>query len=248
MRTGENGGLSAAVLKNTAIVLMFINHFCVGWYTYVSPNGLFSNFHWYLTRGAFVLFAFLIAEGMIYTRSREKYMLRLFILGLISELPFDGLIYFKVPAWDMQNVFFTLFLGALAIYAAEKIKSRPLAILAAAAILASARLARLDYGFMGIGLIMIFYFVRDKKPEMFIAAFLWIFTGWFLYNASICMSFAGWRTFLDSAALEAHGALAFPLIAEYNGERGRQLPKGFYYFFYPVHLSLIVMIVWLVRY
>ena len=38
---------------------------------------------------------------------------------------------------------------------------------------------------------------------------------------------------------EMYGLLAFLLIFLYNGKRGRQLPKPFYYGFYPLHLLLL---------
>ncbi|MBD5519218.1 MAG: hypothetical protein HDR07_12310 [Lachnospiraceae bacterium] len=42
-----------------------------------------------------------------------------------------------------------------------------------------------------------------------------------------------------SSLREMYGLFAFVLIACYGGERGKQLPKAFYYGFYPVHLLLL---------
>ena len=38
---------------------------------------------------------------------------------------------------------------------------------------------------------------------------------------------------------EMYGLLAFVFIFLYNGEKGRQMPKPFYYGFYPVHLLIL---------
>ncbi len=41
---------------------------------------------------------------------------------------------------------------------------------------------------------------------------------------------------------EMYGLFAFFWIGLYNGRRGRQLPKAFYYGFYPVHLLLLHLV------
>lgn len=248
MNSQQKKGISAAVMKNTAVVLMFINHFSVGWYRCVTPVDGFYNFQWYLTRMVFVIYAFLISEGMIYTRSREKYMLRLLAVGLLSEALYDKFVGGTVPYWPAQNIFFTLFLGTLAIFLIDRLKSLPfLSVTAAAAILAASWFTNVDYGFMGVGLILIFYYLRERKPLMFAAASVCIFTGWFLQNTLYILPQSDPALCLKSALLEMHGALAFPLLALYNGRRGRQLPKLFYYLFYPCHLALILLIVFVVN-
>ncbi len=46
---------------------------------------------------------------------------------------------------------------------------------------------------------------------------------------------------------EMPSVLAFPLIYSSNGQKGRQLPKLFYYMIYPAHLLIIYIIVLLIR-
>ena len=70
-------------------------------------------------RLAFPLFCFLLVEGFVHTHDVKKYVRRLFLFALISEVPFD-LAFFRTP-FDpsAQNVYWTLALGVLAMYAAS---------------------------------------------------------------------------------------------------------------------------------
>ena len=243
MKMTGRKGISAAVLKNTALILMVINHFSVAWYREIGRADWFYDFQWYLTRPAFILFAFLISEGMAHTGDREKYMLRLLGTGAVSEYFYDRVLIGTVPYPGAQNVFFTLFLGALAIYLIDRYKSRPAAgVLIAFSVSALASLTGAEYGIMGVGIILIFYYLRDRRVMKLIVCGIAIFGLWFAQSEIYGISGAGsinLQACLKSAAEEAHGVLAFPLILLYNGERGRQLPKLFYYLFYPCHLAVI---------
>ena len=65
-------------------------------------------------RLAFPIFCFLLVEGFVHTHDVKKYVRRLFLFALISEVPFD-LAFFRTPfALDHQNVYWTLALGVLA--------------------------------------------------------------------------------------------------------------------------------------
>lgn len=117
---------SAEQLKNIALVSMAIDHAAVG---LIEQSELASGAAWSLCgtamrlvgRVAFPLFAFMIAEGAAHTRDRRRYALRLLLLAVISEIPFDlvagGTWLFPAD----QNTVFTLLLGLLAVWAGDLI-------------------------------------------------------------------------------------------------------------------------------
>ena len=64
-------------------------------------------------RLAFPIYAFFLAQGFRYTKSRAKYLARLAGFALLSEIPFDYMVYGQAFAWQGQNVMFTLALALL---------------------------------------------------------------------------------------------------------------------------------------
>ena len=115
-------GINGSTLKWIAALSMLVDHFAVVFRrgSILAGSPLLTSGQYYFLRGvgrlAFPIYAFLLAEGFFHTRSVEKYLLRLLLFGLISEIPFD--LAFESAWLDMsyQNVFFTLFLGLLAVY------------------------------------------------------------------------------------------------------------------------------------
>jgi hypothetical protein len=85
-------------------------------------------------RIALPLYAYMIAQGCKRTKNINKYLLRLGLFALISEIPFDltfwhylGESFGDVDYLRNTNVFYTLFFGAfgIAIYESLKTKKRP---------------------------------------------------------------------------------------------------------------------------
>lgn len=165
------------------------------------------------------------AGGGLCTYPRcEKYVRRLFLFALISEVPFD-LAFFRTPfALDHQNVYWTLALGVLAM-AGLKHFEKPdgsaswKGLLCAAGCTLAALLACTDYDGSGVLIICALYLTRgDRKRQCIVGALLFLF--------------------------ELTAPLAFVLVWFYNGQRGACSPlqKKAFYWFYPVHLSVLAAV------
>lgn len=123
-------GLTGQSLKVIAVISMIIDH--IG-YAIINrmpgvndPGALISVIYLIfrtIGRPAFPLYCFLLVEGVIHTRNIGKYALRLFIFALVSEIPFDLAFYGKPIFNGHQNVFFTLCIGVLLLWAFKKISS-----------------------------------------------------------------------------------------------------------------------------
>lgn len=154
----------------------------------------------------------------------KKYVRRLFLFALISEVPFD-LAFFRTPfALDHQNVYWTLALGVLAM-AGLKHFEKPdgsaswKGLLCAAGCTLAALLACTDYDGSGVLIICALYLTRgDRKRQCIVGALLFLF--------------------------ELTAPLAFVLVWFYNGQRGACSPlqKKAFYWFYPVHLSVLAAV------
>lgn len=257
-RNGESDGmLTGAVLKNAAYVSMFIDHFfAVIFYNYMRLHTIDGAWDPRLEpiyragravgRIAFILFAFLIVEGFLRTRSRGRFLLRLFLFALLSEIPFDLAFSGNMFDWESQNVYWTLVLGVLVLTVWEYLSHYRSVLAAAGRILivtaacAAAFMGGTDYRFMGVLLILTFYLTRGKERGVrFMAVGVIMLLGtWGSNLIRYAGKYAADYLFRFSLR-EMYGLLAFLLIFLYNGKRGRQLPKPFYYGFYPLHLLLL---------
>lgn len=253
-QSGKRHGMTAAVLKNMAYFTMLIDHvFAILFLNYMrihTVNGAWDPQLERIYRAgravgriSFVLFAYLVVEGFVHTRSRMKYVLRLLLFALLSEIPFDLAFSGKTIDWSGQNVYWTLLLGILLLALWEHLGEYVDGvcwigrILALAAGGAAAFFVAADYRFMGILLIFTFYATRGRSGELqaLAAGCVMFFGTW----GSNCLRYAGSYSaaYLFRFSLrEMYGLLAFGLIFFYNGKKGRQFPKPFYYLFYPVHL------------
>ena len=169
-------------------------------------------------RIAFPIFCFLIVEGFFHTHDVRRYMGRLGVFALISEIPYD-LAFRGVPLeYAHQNVFFTLLIGIGMGVLLERNREWPVKAVILLLAMWLAVLIRSDYNFRGVLLIFVFYIFHESR--------------WLAVTAG------GFWNFLYQGVIQKYGVLSVLPLALYNGERGRKM-KYFFYIFYPAHLLLL---------
>ncbi|MBR3974475.1 MAG: conjugal transfer protein TraX [Clostridia bacterium] len=227
---GKITGISSSVLKILAILLMCVDHFSVAFF------GQGVTFMRLIGRIAFPLFAFMVAEGARRTKGREKYMLRLLVFALVSEVPFDYFVSSSYFDMSYQNVFFTLFFGLFSVWCYELLKSKKLTALSALPLLVScagAALLNTDYSATGVICIFIFYVSAQKD---FLIKLLFYALAIVTLSINITSSGIG---FVD---VELYALTALIPIFLYNGKKGFKMNKYFFYAFYPVHMLILKLL------
>lgn len=220
-------GLTNNQLKIIAMLSMLIDH--VGMLLFPSVRVLRI-----IGRLAFPIFAFMIAEGCAHTRSRGKYLLKIVAMALLCQIVYavaEGSVY--------QCVLVTFTLSILIIFAVDRWMEAKTAA-SCAAMVAAITLAvfmtlvapqllkdtdyGVDYGFWGVLLPVAVYYIPGKHGKLLAVT---------LILTALGMTVGG---------RQWYGLLAVPVLALYNGCRGRLKLKYGFYIFYPVHLALLYLI------
>jgi hypothetical protein len=228
--------VTAFALKIIALGAMLADHLAV-----VFP-GTFPFWFRGIGRLAWPIFAYLLAEGFRHTKSPGKFLMRLFVFALVSEIPYDIAMGSNICFFADTNIFYTLTLGGIAIFLYEKRKNQcgrqTMAFLAA--ILPTAILAEIlstEYGGMGVLFIYTMHAVTSK-PLRLTALGAFALAQFIPLAAAYSLGIEVKAEYLMTIPF----ALAvIPLIAMYNGERGIKA-KWLFYFTYPAHLALFAAI------
>lgn len=254
--TGKRG-ISGYWLKMIAVITMLIDHTAASilerilmqmpvWGSVTNQN--YEDWYTFymvlrtIGRMAFPIYCFLLVEGFYHTRSKGKYAFRLFLFALISEVPFD--LVFQQSYFDMSynNVFLTLLIGFLTIWAASVIiectgdehsageKAKWMIVLRGILLVAAltvgsllAELLHTDYGACGVLAIFTMYMLYQQRMLGFAVMVL---------ELGLLCGTIEWSAFL----------MLIPMHF-YNGTRGRQI-KYLFYAFYPAHLLILALICW----
>lgn len=235
------GGISASTLRIIALFLMLLDH---AWATIIPGN----NWMTYMGRLAFPIFAFQITEGFLHTSDRRQYARRLFVFGLISEIPFNYMVAASPIYPFHQNVMFTLLLGLRAMEGIEMLrqartwKSLVQCLLRLAGCLILSAITFVDYGAMGVMTVLLFYIFRGFS-------FAWIgqLAGMALLYV---IFFKGYTLIIPlfghtlSLPAQSFAVLSLLIIWLYNGKKGKggkYLQLGSYCF-YPLHMILLYLL------
>ena len=261
---GENrclppaGNCATGWLKIIALGFMIIDHMGV----VVFPNAGWMRV---LGRIAFPLYCWCMVVGFHYTRSVPRYLLRILVVGLISQPLYTVAMNHLGPelegvsaAWAFArryligsrvNIFLTLLLGLLGMWSIREKKAGsqfwgPVAVICLATALGA------DYGWKGVLFMMLLYAARGSRPAIaavMIAFFLYWGTG---YSVTLLIplpfslnSLPGWLYQPLSAflRLETYGLLSLPFIL-CRFRKNLKMPVWLGYAMYPAHLVLIMVL------
>ncbi len=181
----------------------------------------------FIGRVSFPLFAFLIAEGFIKTKNVNSYLKRLFIFGIISQVPFfifDRLA--GVQSFNL-NIMFSLTLGVIALLLLTSTRNVFLKAFGIIGILAIAYFGQFSYGVYGIlTIIASFIFLKRRSTGLTALSILP-----FLETVRLF--------FMKIFFLQFFAIFSLIPIYFYNGERGKKISRWWFYWFYPVHMLVL---------
>ena len=237
-RPAKPAGNTATVwLKIIALVFMFIDH--AGKMLFPSVPEMRM-----LGRIAFPIYVWCMIVGFHYTRSVPKYLLRVLVVGLISQ-PLYMLA--LNHTWSQPNVFLTLFLGLCALWGIRE-KKWFSHLWAPAAALILAIVLGADYGWKGVALFILLYAVQGSRPG--IAAVMIAFFLFWGSSFSVTKSLFGMTVNLNALPqflsqllspflrLETYALLGLPFIL-IRFRKDLKLPRWLGYALYPAHLVLL---------
>lgn len=234
--------LTSEALHTLAMALMLFDHL---WST------LFPGAEWLtcLGRLAFPILAFMTAEGYSHTRNIYRYMLRMLIAALVSELPFNLMCAGSVFYPYHQNVLWTLLLGLVLLWLIDKTRERfkGAALVAVHALLVLLGFvlgyaAMLDYFGAGVLAVLVFRFFPCRGLKNFLCQLACMYVlnisllGGYYYEINL---------FGHTFGLIQQGLAMLSLIPIwlYGGKRGSG-GRPFQYFcyaFYPAHMLLLFL-------
>ena len=223
--------LSGSTLKLIACLSMLADHLAkfylyrfpwtkVVWFTIFGKSVSFHQLLLMFGRFAFPIFVFLLVIGFEHTRNRKRYGFSLFVLALLSEIPFS-LMNGNGLMCPTHNVMFTLLLGYLAMCSLDYLKLKPaICLLAIMSLFLVSRYMQADYRTSGFIFILLMYGLRKEKIIRCVAAPVIL-------------------------PMKAMVFLSLLMTFLYNGERGfikTPFLKYCFYAFYPVHMLLIYLL------
>ena len=245
---------------------MFTDHFAAVFLSRLIDSGMAESVNSLLTRLyiymraigriAFPLFVFLLVEGVLHTRSKQKYLGRMLLFAVISEIPFD--LAFNINRYNVrrgrifefsyQNVFFTLSIGLLVVIIIEFLWKKRIFLFATvekegknapgkeafAAAAENAVKFCLSVVVAAAGVVLSMFMRTDYSGIGVLAVVVM-----YAMRKRRCAGLAAVSLVLSVYTLsELPAFLSFIPVYFYNGSRGAGA-KWLFYIFYPAHLLVL---------
>jgi hypothetical protein len=198
-------------IKILAAIFMVVDHIGVVFFPNLPVFRLIG-------RLSFPLFAWLLTQGERYTRNFNRYLLRLVLLGLISQP-----LYVLALSGTRLNILFTLSLGLITLRLGSRFSQYRYLIWGLG--LVTAQLLRVEYGAYGIA--VIYLFTAFRFGEVWWLAWM----GLHLLLIAVMVKFG---------LFQLPAIVAGLLVNSANHQKGRS--ARWFYSFYPLHLLVLYLI------
>lgn len=232
--------ITSMALHIMAMLFMLCDHL---WGTVVPGNDWLTC----IGRLSFPIFAFMIVEGYFRTKNLKKYVCRLLLFAVLSEIPFNLAM---GSSWFYpihQNVLWCFLIAIGLIHWNEKVKEKNklwkrIAVGIITVILGYflGLVTMTDFYQASVLTVLVFYFFRERKWWGYVGQLLCL---WYI-NVEMLGGFGyeitlGGETFF--LARQGFALLALIPIWLYHGKQGyhSKALQYVYYAFYPVHLLIL---------
>ena len=221
-------------MKTLALICMLIDHIGLVFFPY--------DLRWrVIGRLAMPIFAYCLARGLIYTSSIERYIKRLVIFALISQIPF-WLLEWAANGGKLitlhLNIGFTFVIAAIIVYLWQRmqldkrhnsIKKIIMGIMSIVALL-MADFLNMDYGSFGVLVVIGCYMSFRLGKNELVMGFIYTFLVMLLYSSS-----------LNMIILQEIGVIGFGICYMTKTISEKSLGKLFY-IVYPMHMLIIGLV------
>jgi hypothetical protein len=207
-------------LQWVAMFTMLIDHIGIVWFS--------DSSIWRIVgRIAFPIYSFYVAQGMILTQNRKKYVVRLAVLALISQLPFSLL-------FDTSNinVIGSFLVSVVAYFLMDHFKHTPLRFLFPVAAAVLLEQFHFDYG--AYGLLLLFLYRYVSGTVMWVGHLSMNLLYWLMYSVSLQM-----YSLIPTLAL-AYAPKTQTRFSDFL--HGYSAPRWLWRSFYPAHLFILYML------
>lgn len=219
-----------------------------------------STFFHLVSRCVAVFFGYMVVEGMIHTKNKYNYTLRLWISALImllgnTILNFIFGLFFSSTRETLylinNNIFLTLAIGATILCLADRIKqqstliAKGLIILAVTLMLLAGSLFS-EGGLVVLPFILITFLTKNKKRTRIYGYLILSLVTFFLSDFQPLLQARDFRDLLLMLGYNSSWLflLVLPILKRYDGKKVQTSKKQqhFFYLYYPLHLWLISLV------
>ncbi len=225
-----------------AMLFMLCDHL---WGTIVPGNDWLTC----IGRIAFPIFAFMIVEGYFHTSNLKKYVKRLLIFAVITEIPFNLALGSRLFYPIHQNVLWTFLISIGLMHWNEKVKEKSMwkrILVAVCSVLIAyvvGIITFVDFYNAGILTVLVFYFFRQRKWWSYVGQLVLLY----YINVEMLSGYAYEISIFGNTYFFVRQGLALLALIPiwlYNGKQGyhSKAVRAVYYWFYPAHLLILALL------